>query len=165
MVIDNASTRKTPAIQRWLLAHPRFHVHFTPISASWLNLVERWFAELTAKWLRRGTHRSVAELERDPRLGPAMERRPAAVCVAQDRRRDPSTPSPHTVPDARSGVALGSTSGGPFVRAGAGRRAGDGDAAKSRCRANGFRPPGLVGRARVASRHPPVLVGQRRPSI
>jgi transposase len=62
--IDNASTHKTPAIQRWLLAQPRFQVHFTPTSASWLNLVERWFAELTAKWLRRGTHRSVAELER-----------------------------------------------------------------------------------------------------
>jgi transposase len=67
VVIDNASTHKTPAIQRWLLAHPRFHVHFTPTSASWLNLVERWFAELTAKWLRRGTHRSVAELERSIR--------------------------------------------------------------------------------------------------
>jgi transposase len=67
VVIDNASTHKTPAIGRWLVAHPRFHVHFTPTSASWLNLVERWFAELTAKWLRRGTHRSVAELERSIR--------------------------------------------------------------------------------------------------
>ena len=63
LVLDNASTHKTPAIRRWLLAHPRFVLHFTPTSASWLNLVERWFAELTTKWLRRGTHRSVAALK------------------------------------------------------------------------------------------------------
>src|SRR6266545_4922565 len=62
VICDNSSTHKTPAIQRWLLAHPRFHVHFTPTYSSWLNLVERWFAELTNKWLRRGTHRSVGEL-------------------------------------------------------------------------------------------------------
>jgi transposase len=62
LVIDNASTHKTPAIKKWLLAHPRFHVHFTPTSSSWLNLVERWFAEITTKWIRRGTHRSVREL-------------------------------------------------------------------------------------------------------
>jgi transposase len=62
LVIDNASTHKTPAIKKWLLAHPRFHVHFTPTSSSWLNLVERWFAEITTKWIRRGTHRSVKEL-------------------------------------------------------------------------------------------------------
>jgi transposase len=64
VIVDNSSTHKTPAIQRWLLAHPRFRLHFTPTYSSWLNLVERWFAELTTKWLRRGTHRSVAELER-----------------------------------------------------------------------------------------------------
>jgi transposase len=62
LIVDNSSTHKTPAIQRWLLAHPRFHVHFTPTYSWWLNLVERWFAELTNKWLRRGTHRSVREL-------------------------------------------------------------------------------------------------------
>jgi transposase len=67
LVIDNASTHKTPAIQRWLLAHPRFQVHFTPTYSSWLNLVERWFAELTTKWLRRGSHRSVQQLERSIR--------------------------------------------------------------------------------------------------
>jgi transposase len=64
VVCDNSSTHKTPAIQRWLVRHPRFHVHFTPTYSSWLNLVERWFAELTTKWLRRGTHRSVAQLQR-----------------------------------------------------------------------------------------------------
>jgi transposase len=63
VVCDNSSTHKTPAIQRWLVAHPRFQLHFTPTYSSWLNLVERWFAELTSKWLRRGTHRSVADLE------------------------------------------------------------------------------------------------------
>jgi transposase len=54
LVLDNASTHKTPAIQRWLLAHPRFQLHFTPTSSSWLNLVERWLSELTTKKLRRG---------------------------------------------------------------------------------------------------------------
>jgi transposase len=63
VICDNSSTHKTPAIQRWLVAHPRFQLHFTPTYSSWLNLVERWFAELTTKWLRRGTHRSVSELE------------------------------------------------------------------------------------------------------
>jgi len=63
LVVDNVSTHKTPEIRRWLLRHPRFHLHFTPTYSSWMNLVERWFAELTNKWLRRGTHRSTKELE------------------------------------------------------------------------------------------------------
>ena len=67
LVLDNSSTHKTPAIQRWLTAHPRFVVHFTPTSSSWLNLVERWFAELTTKKLRRGAHRSVRQLNADIR--------------------------------------------------------------------------------------------------
>jgi len=67
LVLDNSSTHKTPAIRRWLAAHPRFVLHFTPTSASWLNLVERWFAELTTKLLKRGTHRSVRELNADIR--------------------------------------------------------------------------------------------------
>jgi transposase len=67
LVLDNASTHKTPAIQRWLLAHPRFVVHFTPTSSSWLNLVERWFSELTTKKLQRGAHRSVRALNTDIR--------------------------------------------------------------------------------------------------
>ena len=62
VVLDNVSTHKTPSIQRWLLRHPRFTLHFTPTYSSWLNLVERWFAELTTKWLTRGTHRSVRDL-------------------------------------------------------------------------------------------------------
>jgi transposase len=67
VVLDNSSTHKTPAIQKWLLAHPRFVLHFTPTSSSWLNLVERWFAELTTTKLRRGAHRSVRDLNADIR--------------------------------------------------------------------------------------------------
>ena len=62
VVLDNVSTHKTPSIHRWLQRHPRFTFHFTPTYSSWMNLVERWFAELTNKWLRRGTHRSVGQL-------------------------------------------------------------------------------------------------------
>lgn len=65
LVLDNYATHKTPAVHRWLAAHPRFHLHFTPTSASWLNLVERWFAELTHRKLRRSSHRSLADLETD----------------------------------------------------------------------------------------------------
>lgn len=65
LVLDNYATHKTPAVKAWLLKHPRFHLHFTPTSASWLNLVERWFGELTRRKLRRSTHRSVIDLERD----------------------------------------------------------------------------------------------------
>lgn len=68
LVLDNYATHKTEAIKTWLLRHPRFHLHFTPTSASWLNLVERWFAELTNRKLRRSAHRSVVELERDIRI-------------------------------------------------------------------------------------------------
>ena len=63
LVLDNLSTHKTPAIKRWLLKHPRFHLHFTPTSTSWINLVERWFALLTEKQIRRGVHRSTIALE------------------------------------------------------------------------------------------------------
>jgi len=67
LVLDNSCTHKTPALQRWLKAHPRLVLRFTPTSSSWLNLVERWFAELTTKLLQRGAHRSVAALNRDIR--------------------------------------------------------------------------------------------------
>jgi transposase len=63
LILDNYRTHKTPEIQRWLLRHPRYHLHFTPTSASWLNLVERWFVELTEKQIRRGSHRSTHELK------------------------------------------------------------------------------------------------------
>lgn len=63
LILDNYGTHKTARIRRWLVRHPRFHVHFTPTSASWLNLVERWFATLTEKQIKRGTHRSTRALE------------------------------------------------------------------------------------------------------
>ena len=63
LILDNYGTHKTPQVRRWLAAHPRFHVHFTPTSASWLNLVERWFAKLTDKQIKRGAHRSTGALE------------------------------------------------------------------------------------------------------
>jgi transposase len=67
LICDNYGTHKTPEIKRWLLRHPRFQLHLTPTYSSWLNLVERWFAELTNRKLRRSAHRSVAELETDLR--------------------------------------------------------------------------------------------------
>jgi transposase len=63
LVMDNYGTHKTVSIKNWFARHPRFHVHFTPTSASWLNQVERWFATLTEKYIRRGTHRSTRQLE------------------------------------------------------------------------------------------------------
>jgi transposase len=63
LILDNYGTHKTKLIQNWLAKRPRFHVHFTPTSASWLNLVERWFALLTERQLRRGVHRSTKELK------------------------------------------------------------------------------------------------------
>ncbi|MEV6125149.1 IS630 family transposase, partial [Streptomyces sp. NPDC052077] len=67
LICDNYATHKTAAVRKWLLARPRFHMHFTPTSSSWLNLVERWFAELTNKRIRRGVHKSVQALEKDIR--------------------------------------------------------------------------------------------------
>lgn len=63
LVMDNYGTHKTKSIKAWLARHPRFHAHFTPTSASWLNQVERWFATLTQRYLRRSTHRSTQQLE------------------------------------------------------------------------------------------------------
>ena len=65
LICDNYGTHKTPEIKRWFLRHARFHLHLTPTDSSWLNLVERWFAELTNRKLRRSAHRSIAELEAD----------------------------------------------------------------------------------------------------
>jgi transposase len=63
LVLDNYGTHKTAEVKAWLAKHPRFKLHFTPTSASWLNLVERFFAEITTKRIRRGAFASVAELE------------------------------------------------------------------------------------------------------
>jgi transposase len=64
LIVDNYATHKTAEVRRWLAAHPRFHLHFTPTSASWVNRVERFFAEITEKRIRRGTFKSVADLEK-----------------------------------------------------------------------------------------------------
>jgi DDE superfamily endonuclease len=93
-VIDD-SERQSAAQQSFtkaglVLAHPRFVLHFTPTSSSWLNLVERWFSKLTTKKLRRGAHRSVRQLKhRHPRMDRHLERRPKALRLDQDRRPDP----------------------------------------------------------------------------
>ena len=63
LIVDNYATHKTPAVKRWLKAHPRFHLQFAPTSASWLNMVERFFAEITRNRIRRGAFKSVAELK------------------------------------------------------------------------------------------------------
>lgn len=63
LILDNYGTHKTPMIHRWLIKRPRFHLHFTPTGASWINLVERWFAALTQKQIRRGSYRSTKQLE------------------------------------------------------------------------------------------------------
>jgi transposase len=67
LICDNYSTHKSPTITKWLAAHPRFHMHFTPTYSSWLNQVERWFGLLTDQKLRRGAHRSIQALEKDIR--------------------------------------------------------------------------------------------------
>jgi transposase len=68
LILDNYATHKTPEIRRWLLRHPRFHLHFMPTSDSWLNMVERWFADITTQKIKRGAHtRRVKTLEKDIR--------------------------------------------------------------------------------------------------
>jgi transposase len=62
LIADNYATHKHPRVLAWLKRHPRFHLHFTPTSSSWVNLVERWFAEITDKRIRRGTFNSVNQL-------------------------------------------------------------------------------------------------------
>jgi transposase len=95
LVCDNYATHNTEAIKTWFLRHPRLHLHFTPTYSSWLNLVERWFAELTNRKLRRSAHRSVAELEADLRPGSRPgTRTPSRLCG-----RRPLTRSSTTSPD------------------------------------------------------------------
>lgn len=67
LILDNYGTHKTEAVRSWFAKRPRYHLHFTPTSASWLNLVERFFSTLSTRWLKRGAHVSVADLERSIR--------------------------------------------------------------------------------------------------
>ena len=62
LIVDNYSTHKHPKVRAWLKKHPRFQIHFIPTSSSWLNLIERWFREITQNRIRRGVFRSVPEL-------------------------------------------------------------------------------------------------------
>jgi len=80
------------AIHQRLLKHPRFHLNFTPASSSWMNLVERWFAELTRRKLRRSTHRSVTELEAGIRNWISEWNKDPGPFMDQDHRRDPRNP-------------------------------------------------------------------------
>ena len=93
LVLDNYATHKTPAVKRWFLRHPEYHLHFTPTSGSWLNQVERFFAEITEKRIRRGVVPQRAGVGGgDPGVPGASQRVPEAVRV--DRRRRPD-PRPH----------------------------------------------------------------------
>ena len=108
LVLDNASSHKTPQIRRWLAQHPRFHLHFTPTSSSWINLVERWFGELTTKLLRRGAHRSVRALNADIASGSTPGTRTPAPTSgprppSKSSTRSAATANESTKQDTRSG--------------------------------------------------------------
>ena len=117
LVLDNYATHKTPAIHQWLLKHPRFHLHFTPTSSSWMNLVERWFAELMNRKLRRSAHRTRPGRHRqvdrdlgDPReAGPrGAERRGADWTAARAHPRgDPAVHGPQDQDRAQPAGSLG----------------------------------------------------------
>jgi len=81
LIVDNASTHKTPDVHRWLVRHPRFHLHITPTYSSWINLVERWLAELANKAAPR--HAPVDKRARG--LDHDLDRRAGALRLAQDR--------------------------------------------------------------------------------
>ena len=89
LILDNYGTHKTPLIRDWLAKRPRFHLHFTPTSASWFNLVERWFALLTDKQIRRGVHRSTKELETAIKNYIQRHNQIQALRLAQNCRPDP----------------------------------------------------------------------------
>jgi len=95
LILDNYATHKTPTIKRWLQRHPRFHLHFTPTGSSWLNLVERWFGELTTKKIKTRRpplrHRTRT---RHQRLDHNLERKPPPLRLGQDRRPDPRLTHP-----------------------------------------------------------------------
>ncbi len=95
LVRDNYGTHKTALIRNRLGRHPRFHVHYTPTYSSWINQVERWFAILTDKQIRRGAHRSTRALEDAIRLYLAVQREPEALRVGEIRRPDPRQHPPY----------------------------------------------------------------------
>jgi DDE superfamily endonuclease len=89
VICDNLSAHKAPPVQRWLLAHPRFVLHFTPAYSSWINQVERWLAEWQRRCLERGVFCSLDELTTGARrLDQALERKRPALHLDQDPRPD-----------------------------------------------------------------------------
>ena len=95
LILDNYATHKTPEVRAWLDKHPRFKLHFTPTSASWLNLVERFFAEITSRLIRRGSYASVDDLkaaiydylaQHNEKPKPFAWTKTAADIVARERR-------------------------------------------------------------------------------
>ena len=87
LVMDNYGTHQVDRVRGWLARHPRYHVHCTPTSASWLNLAERWFAELTSGRLRRSAHLCPSEPEkRHPQMDQRVEQAPQAIRMDQVRR-------------------------------------------------------------------------------
>ena len=107
VVLDNLSAHRAPVVHRWLLRHPRFHLHFTPTYGSWLNLVERflWPAhrESLAPWL---AHERAAIASGDPRVRRGAQRQGQAVHMDQDRRRDPGQDATLWPPDATGARAM-----------------------------------------------------------
>lgn len=89
MILDSYATHKHPRVKAWLEAHPLFHLHFTPTSSSWLNLVERWFRELTDEALRRGVFRSVPDLIAKIEAYLNSHNGKGATFVCSDRGTDP----------------------------------------------------------------------------
>jgi transposase len=95
LVMDNYATHKAPAVKRWFARRPRYHVHFTPTSGSWLNQVERFFAEITEKRIRRGVFKSLPQLERAIR-DYLDEHQPRSEALPLDRQRRSDPPPRRT---------------------------------------------------------------------
>ena len=85
IIMDNYATHKTPRVQRWFQRHPNWHIHFTPTSASWLNQVERFFAEITERRIRRGAFRSVRDLEQAMGLHETAQPKPFVWTATAER--------------------------------------------------------------------------------
>jgi transposase len=107
MICDNYGTHKHPNVTAWLAKHPRFHLHFTPTSSSWLNLVERWFRELTEKAIRRGVFHSVNDLiTAIEDYLKASNDNPEAIHLDRHRRADPRQGRPWTSRAPASGKSI-----------------------------------------------------------
>lgn len=111
-MLDDCAAYETPAIRTRLVAHARFHLHLTPTGSSWLDLVERWFAELTDRQVRRGAHESVQALEKDIRDWIATRNTDPEPCIWTR----PPMRSSNGSPDVRTDLLAQDT--GPRSRSG-----------------------------------------------